>query len=42
LNDTFIFDEEKIINVKENEPEKEQISNKTTIFIKNKSEKKTE
>jgi hypothetical protein len=40
LNDTFISDEEKIINVKENEPEKEQISNKTTIFIKNKSEKK--
>jgi hypothetical protein len=40
LNDTFIFDEEKIINVKENELEKEQISNKTTIFIKNKSEKK--
>jgi hypothetical protein len=29
------------MNVKENEPEKEQIPNKTTIFIQNKSEKKT-
>jgi hypothetical protein len=40
LNDTFISDEEKNTNVKENEPEKEQIPDKTTIFIQIKSEKK--
>jgi hypothetical protein len=39
LNDTFLSDEEKITNVKENKPEKEQITDKMTIFIQNKSEK---